>query len=229
MVAKLAPAIRAVVAIALSLCLGGCVDYQLGIQFDSQTHGTLIQTLHLDDQFVALNSEARQQWLQIFIQEANAFSGKVASLDDGTLQVRIDFYNGDDLVQKFNQLFAKDGLMTQVPGAPPLLAHLELTQRNWGVALRNYLHADIDLSALKADSTLGDGGVLDRWRILDLSFQVGSVGGPRQWPLRPGQLNTIDTVFWVPSPVGISAAIIVLLCAIGYGVRYGLLPQSFNK
>ena len=229
MVAKLAPAIRAVGAIALTPRLGGCVDYQVGIQSDSQTHGTLVQTLHLDDQFVALNSEARQQWLQIFIQEANAFSGKVSALDDGTLQVCIDFYNGDDLVQKFNQLFAKDGLMTQVPGAPPLRAHLELTQRNWGVALRNYLHADIDLNALTADSTLGDGGVLDRWRILDLSFQVGSMGSPRQWPLLPGQLNTIDTVFWVPSPVGIGAAVIVLLCAIGYGVRYGLLPQSFNK
>ena len=220
--AKLAPAIRAVVAIALSLCLGGCVDYQVGIQFDSQTHGTLIQTLHLDDQFVALNSEARQQWLQIFIQEANAFSGKVASLDDGTLQVRIDFYNGDDLVQKFNQLFAKDGLMTQVPGAPPLLAHLDLTQKNWGVALLNHLHADIDLSALDADSAVGDGGALDRWRTLNLSFQIGSLGDTKQWPLTPGQVNTIDTTFWIPSPIGIGAVVIVLLCAGGYGVRHGL-------
>lgn len=219
--------VRLITLLALSLSLGGCVEYELGIQFDSQTHGTLIQTLHLDDQFVALNSEARQQWLQIFIQEANTFSGKVSSLEDGTLQVRIDFYNGDDLVQKFNQLFAEDGLMTQVPGAPPLLAHLDLTQKNWGVALLNHLHADIDLSALiadstVADSTVNDGGALDRWRTVDLSFQLDSLRESHQWPLQAGQINTIDTTFWIPSPIGIGAMGIALLCAGGYGVRYGL-------
>jgi hypothetical protein len=207
---------------ALSLGLAGCVDYQLGIQFDSQTHGVLIQTLHLDDQFVALNRDARQQWLQIFIEEAKTFSGKATSLDDGSLQVRIDFYNGVDLVEKFNQLFAVDGLMTQVPGAPPLLAHLDLSQKNWGVALLNHLHADIDLSGLKADSAIGDGGALDRWRTLNLSFQIGSIGESNQWPLQPGQVNTIDATFWVPSPIGIGAVVITLLCAGGYGVRYGL-------
>ncbi|NEQ53249.1 MAG: DUF3153 domain-containing protein, partial [Leptolyngbya sp. SIO3F4] len=195
---------------------------QLGIQFDSQTHGVLVQTLHLDDQFVALNREARQQWLQVFIDEAKTFSGKVTSLEDGTLQVRIEFNNGADLVKKFNQLFAEDGLMTQVPGAPPLLAHLELTQKNWGLALLNNLHVDIDLSALKADTAVGNGGALDRWRTLDLSFQINSIGETHQWPLKAGQVNTIDTIFWVPSPIGIGAVVITLLCASGYGIRHGL-------
>ena len=214
--------LRLVTMVILSLCLGGCVDYELGIQFDSQTHGTLTQTLHLDDQFVNLNQDARQQWLQIFIQEAKTFSGKVISLDDGTLQIKIDFDNGADLTQKFNQLFAKDGLMTQVPGAPPLLAHLDLTQENWGVALQNQLHADIDLSALQADSAAGDGGALDRWRTLNLSFQIDSIEGARQWSLTPGQVNTIEASFWIPSPIGIGAVVIAVLCAGGYGVRYGL-------
>ena len=213
--------VRLLVITALSLGLTGCVDYQLGIQFGSQTHGVLVQTLHLDDQFVALNNNVRQQWLEIFIEEAKVFSGKVTSLEDGALQIRIDFYNGADLVQKFNQLFAEDGLMTQVPGAPPLLAHLDLTQQNWGVALLNHLHADIDLGALKADSAIGDGGALDRWRTLTLSFQLGSLGQTNQWPLKPGQVNTIDTTFWVPSPIGIGAVAIALVCAVGYGVRYG--------
>ena len=222
MVVKLA--LRSLILIALSLCLSGCVDYQLGIQFDSQTHGVLLQTLHLDDRFVALNSEVRQQWLQTFIEEAKTFSGKATSLDDGTLQVRIEFDNGADLVQKFNQLFAEDGLMTQVPGAPPLLAHLDLTQKNWGVALLNHLHADIDLTALKADSTVGNGGALDSWRTLDLSFQIDALAGETgRWSLRPGQLNTIDTTFWVPSPIGIGAVVIGLLCLAGYGVRYGVM------
>ena len=219
MVVKLTTLFRLVVIVALSLCLGGCVDYQLGIQFDSQTHGVLTQTLHLDDQFVALNKDARQQWLQIFIQEAKTFSGHVSALEDGTLQIQIDFYNGADLTQKFNQLFAKDGLMTQVPGAPPLLAHLDLAQENWGVALLNQLHADIDLSALQADNAVGDGGALDRWRTLGLSFQIDSIEGSRQWTLIPGQVNSIDATFWIPSPIGIGAVVIGALCAGGYGLK----------
>ncbi|MEM7064556.1 MAG: DUF3153 domain-containing protein [Cyanobacteria bacterium P01_B01_bin.77] len=216
-------ALRLLIVLVLALGLSGCVDYQLGIQFDSQTHGVLLQTLHLDERFVALNSEARQQWLQVFIEEAKTFSGKVTSLDDGTLQVQIDFNNGADLVQKFNQLFAEDGLMTQVPGAPPLLAHLELSQKNWGIALLNHLHAEIDLSAIGADSAIGDGGALDRWRTLDLSFQIDALAAETdRWPLVPGQLNTIDTMFWIPSPIGIGAVVIALLCAGGYGARHGL-------
>lgn len=216
-------ALRLFIILVLSLGLSGCVDYQLGIQFDSQTHGVLIQTLHLDERFVALNSEARQQWLQVFIEEAKTFSGQVKSLDDGTLQIRIDFNNGADLVQKFNQLFAEDGLITQVPGAPPLLAHLELSQKNWGIALLNHLHADIDLSALGANSAIGNGGALDRWRTLDLSFQIDAlVAETDRWSLVPGQLNSIDTMFWIPSPIGIGAVVIALLCAGGYGVRHGL-------
>lgn len=226
MVAKLKTLlIRLITLVVLSLGLSGCVDYQLGIQFDSQTHGVLRQTLHLDEQFVALNSDARQQWLQVFIAEAKAFSGQVSTLDDGTLQVSIDFYNGADLVQKFNRLFAEDGLMTQVPGAPPLLAHLDLTQQNWGVALVNHLHASINLSALKADSAIGEGGALDRWRTFNLSFQIDSTGETNRWPLQPGRVNTIDTTFWVPSPIGIGALVISLLCAGGYGVRYVFLHR----
>ncbi|MEM6254187.1 MAG: DUF3153 domain-containing protein [Cyanobacteria bacterium P01_D01_bin.156] len=226
MVAQLRVLIKLIAIAVLSLCLSGCVDYQLGIQFDSQTHGTLVQTLHLDDKFVALNSEVRQQWLEVFIQEAKLFSGQVESLEDGTLQVKIDFNNGADLVKKFNQLFAEDGLMTQVPGAPPLLAHLDLTQKNWGLILQNYVHADIDLSALNADSAIGDGRALDRWRTLDLSFQIDAAAASEQWALRPGQVNSIDATFWVPSPIGIGAALIALLCAGGYGVRHGLLRRS---
>ncbi len=214
--------IRLIVLTVLALGLTGCIDYQLGIQFDSQTHGVLIQTLHLDNQFVALNGEARQQWLQIFIEEAKSFSGKATSLDDGSLQLRIDFYNGVDLTEKFNQIFAKDGLMTQVPGAPPLLAHMDLTQQNWGVALLNHLQADIDLTALKADKAIGAGGALDRWRTLNLSIEIGAMGEHNQWSLTPGQVNKVDTTFWVPSPIGIGAVVITLLCAGGYGVRHGL-------
>ncbi|MBT9310649.1 DUF3153 domain-containing protein [Leptothoe kymatousa] len=216
---------RLIAIAALSICLSGCVDYELGIDFDSQTHGTLVQTLHLNDQFVSLNSDVRQQWLQVFIQEAKTFSGKATSLDDGTLQVTIDFNNGADLVKKFNQLFAADGPMTQVPGAPPLLAHLDLSQQNFGVALLNHLQAEIDLRGLSADQAIGEGGALDGWRTLSLSFDIDSIADASHWPLTPGEVNTLDATFWIPSPIGIGAGVIILLCAGGYGVRHGLLNR----
>lgn len=215
--------LRLLTMVFLTMGLSSCVDYQLGIQFDSQTHGVLVQTLHLDEGFVALNNEARQQWLQVFIKEAKLFSGKVTVLEDGSLQVGVDFNNGADLVQKFNRLFAAEGLMAQVPGAPPLLAHLELTQQNWGVALLNHLHAEIDLRALNADKAVGEGGALDRWRTLNLNFQIDALATETDhWSLQPGQINTIDTTFWIPSPIGIGALVITLLCAGGYGLRYRL-------
>ena len=84
--------------------------------------------------------------------------------------------------------------------------------------------AEIDLSALAADSATG--GALDRWRTLDLGFQIDSIADSRHWQLQPGEVNILDTRFWIPSPIGIGAAVIVLLCAVGYGVRYGVLGRS---
>ena len=44
------------------------------------------------------------------------------------------------------------------------------------------------------------------------------------WTLQPGELNHIEVVFWVPSPIGIGAGIIALFIAISMFVKYLLSP-----
>lgn len=211
---------RWLAAAVVALMLSGCIDYDLAIRFDSQTHGSIRQILRLDDSFVALNGAAREQWLGVFRQEAALFAGQVETLGDGTLELRIDFYSGADLVHTFNQLFSQEGPIAQVPGAPPLYARLELDQDNYGLALRNRLHLEIDLQALNPDSP--SGGALDSWRRLNLGLELSGFRSRQRWLLQPGQINQIEAVCWVPSPIGIGAVIIVIACAAGYGLRYGL-------
>jgi hypothetical protein len=44
------------------------------------------------------------------------------------------------------------------------------------------------------------------------------------WKLKPGEINYLEAVFWVPSPVGIGAVIIAFLVFVGIGLKYQLLP-----
>ncbi len=44
------------------------------------------------------------------------------------------------------------------------------------------------------------------------------------WKLKPGEINYLEAVFWIPSPVGIGAVIIALFVAAGISLKYQLLP-----
>jgi hypothetical protein len=45
------------------------------------------------------------------------------------------------------------------------------------------------------------------------------------WKLKPGQLNHIEAVFWLPSPVGIGTLLIVLFVGLGIYLRYSFMPD----
>ncbi|MEO1589885.1 MAG: DUF3153 domain-containing protein [Cyanobacteria bacterium J06632_22] len=223
--------IKRLVLLALVLCLTGCVDYDLGIQFDSQTHGTLTQTLHLSEQVTQLNPDKARQWLRQFDQRARLQGGKVKTVDARTVQVTVPFNNGTDLSETYNALFdtEENPALSQLPGSPQLTSHLELRQKNRVLALRNQLALDIDLTSLPGPSTNRQD-----WRVLNLAFhlvtpwgvvsQVGGVGRGREvvWPLQPGQITHIEADFWVPSPIGIGAGAIAILMALGYLIKRGL-------
>lgn len=222
--------------VAIALLLTGCVDYSVGIRFDSQTHGSLTQTLHLGERFFSLNRKAAEQWLHRFETRARDFSGRVRRPDAETLQVTLPFYNGADLVEKFNTLFGADetSLLRDLPGAPPIASQLSLTQQNWGLALKNHLIYELDLEPL---SSFGSDGSIGNRHWLTLEFRLRTpwglqpaaaslrplLNGPEAiWPLQPGVLNRIDVTFWIPSPIGIGAVAIALLIGLGYGIKYGV-------
>ena len=57
--------------------------------------------------------------------------------------------------------------------------------------------------------------------IVSKSFQEGK---ELVWKLKPGEINYLEAVFWIPSPVGIGALIIALFVAAGISLKYQLLP-----
>jgi hypothetical protein len=49
------------------------------------------------------------------------------------------------------------------------------------------------------------------------------------WTLKPGQLNHLEAVFWLPSPLGIGTLVIVLLVLGGFYLKYKSLPGVVTK
>lgn len=134
---------------------------------------------------------------------------------------------------------------------PEIASQMRIRQNNLLLVLRNRLSWDLDLTSLGAIAA--DGNVLiGTGALLDLKFALATPWGARLvttdpppetqpgvvnlvpevkdsgrkliWTLQPGLVNHIETVFWVPSPIGLGAVAIALFIAAGYNLRYRLLP-----
>jgi Protein of unknown function (DUF3153) len=188
----------AVLVVLLAGMLSGCVDYEVEIDFDSQTHGTLRQVLHLSEPWRA-GQGSRADWLKQFANRARAAGAQVKLGGEGTLdtvEVWVPFNNGADLVRKFNRLLVDPD--TQVfrgmPGLPAIApaltgqfaTHLSLDQTNWIVALRNHLSFDIDLQALNQLSASAP-GVLRQWQLLNLGLRLVT-----PWGLASSEMATAE-------------------------------------
>jgi hypothetical protein len=213
----------------------------------------LRQVLHLSGPWRAGDS-TQADWLRQFEAQARAAGAQVKRLGPeaaDTVEVVVPFNNGADLVQKFERLLSdpETQLFRGVPGLPAIATHLSLTQTNWLFALRNHLSCDIDLRALNQLSTSSP-GVIRNWRLLNLGLRLVTPWGlqPTEttvptlatltptiidhealWSLPVGQLNHIDVVFWVPSPIGIGAVAIATLSLLGYLIKYKLMNKSTQQ
>ena len=50
-----------------------------------------------------------------------------------------------------------------------------------------------------------------------------------QWQLKPGELNHLDAIFWLPNPLGIGAILIILISCGGYYLKYRQLPWQLQS
>lgn len=230
------------------LCLSGCVRYDVGVNFDSQTHGTIVQRIDLSERLANLSAGTIQEWLDSIERRTRKLHGKAKRTSDREIQVTIPFNNGAELVERFNGFFNPEEDASQegeleTSQLPKLASHLDLKQYNWVFALYNRLSLDLDLRALGAISD-GDRIVITPDSIVDLSFQLNTPWGATRvqpngkkanlesdtddlqlaWHLETGQLNHLEAVFWVPSPIGIGTAIIVALSIAGHFLKHRLLP-----
>jgi len=134
---------------------------------------------------------------------------------------------------------------------PKIESNLLLFQNNFLLLVRNRLIYDVDLRSLSLIAS--NGNVLEAaGSILDLEFSLKTPWGARNiqqterreyaialsdgiapeksqnklvWKPIPGQLNHIEAVFWLPSPLGIGSLLIILFVVGGLYLRYNFMPD----
>ena len=229
----------------------GCVQYDVGVNFESQTRGEIVQHIKLGERLTSFSSDTVADWLKSVEQRVRLLDGKTKRLSDREVLVRIPFNNGAELENKFNQFYNPIAQTAKYRVASPLEtdlpkfeSHLSVKQNNLLLVLRNRLSLELDLRSLSLLSSNGSlllspGGLLELdfslntpWGAENIATTVAGALGPQSyqqgkqlvWRLKPGELNYLEATFWIPSPVGIGALIIALFVAAGTAVKYQILP-----
>lgn len=236
------------IALLSCLLLAGCVQYGVTVNFESQTHGEIIQRIQLGERLTSFSNDIVEQWLNSIEGRARSLQGRTKRLSNQEVLVKIPFNNGADLADKFNQFFnpvdpKNAAIATAATDLPKFECHLDLKQNNFLFLIRNQLRLELDLRSLSLLST--EGSVLvSPGALLDLGFSLNTPWGAKTgqrgtesltpesyqegrqlvWKLRPGEINHLDATFWIPSPVGIGAVIIILLSLAGSYLKYQILP-----
>jgi hypothetical protein len=205
-----------------ALFLSGCVHYDTGVSFSDANHGEIIQHIRLKSKDIGMSEPIATPWIDSLTQRTKALGGKTRHPEALEWVMTIPFYNAKDLESKFNQLFQS----TQTSELP--LSRLQITTKNRVMWQRNELRYDLDLRSLRA-ALQGEFS-----ESLDLEFKLRTPGGAQVpagdklspklrkhgwqlvWKLKPGAMNHIEAVFWIPSPIGIGFVIISLLVIGGY-------------
>ena len=235
------------VILCLVTLLTGCVRYDVGVNFDHPQHGTIVQYIKIGEQLTSLSQSEARKWLSSIEERSRVLNGKVKKLNSQEVVVTIPFGNGKELTDKFNQFFHTDtnsnsAVVSDKVDLFKLDSQINLQQNNLVFFERNNLDLTIDLRALGVLSNQGK-IIVSPGSLIDLEFQLNTpliarnISGENNlepisiatekrlvWQLQPGQINHIEAVFWLPSPLGIGAAAIILLMILGYILKYRRFP-----
>ncbi len=229
----------------------GCVQYDVGVNFDSQTRGAIVQHIKLGERLTSFSSDTVADWLKSVESRVRLLDGKTKRLSEREVIVTIPFNNGADLEKKFNQFYnpiaptAKSRVASPLDtDLPKFESHLSVKQNNLLLVLRNRLSLELDLRSLSLLSSNGS-PLLSPGGLLELDFSLNTPWGAESietnvagalvpesyqqgkqlvWKLKPGEVNYLEATFWIPSPVGIGALIIALFVAAGIALKYQILP-----
>ncbi|AFZ04825.1 hypothetical protein Osc7112_0192 [Oscillatoria nigro-viridis PCC 7112] len=228
----------------------GCVQYDVGVNFESQTRGEIVQHIKLGERLTSFSSETVAEWLKSVERRVRLLDGKTKRLSPTEVLVRIPFNNGAELEDKFNQFYNPIAPTAKYRVASPLEtdlpkfeSHLSVKQNNLLLVLRNRLSLELDLRSLSLLSSNGS-LLLSPGGLLELEFRLNTPWGAESietvagalvpesyqqgkqlvWKLKPGEVNYLEAIFWIPSPVGIGALIIALFVATGIALKYQILP-----
>jgi hypothetical protein len=232
----------------LLVFLTGCVRYDVGINFNDQHHGQIVQHITLGQQLTSLSQTEARKWLDSIEQRAKKLQGKASKISDQEIVVIIPFNNGKDLAQKFNQFFNPNPEKTGKNLNPEdldlvqLASEMKVKQSNLLLAERDKISLNIDLRALGVLSNQGNiiispGALIDLELALNtpwfarslvtengLTPEINSNNKQIVWHLIPGQINTLEAIVWVPSWLGVGTVVIILLMIAGFFLKYGHFP-----
>jgi hypothetical protein len=224
----------------VSLLLSGCVQSDVALQFDHSSQGRIVQHIQIAERLKTFSGATTEQWLDEIEERSRLLGGRVERLPEQALMVTIPFSNHSELEAKFNKFFQPlgEGMAAVAAEAlPKVKSHLQASRNNFLLVERNWLQYDLDLRSLGIISSSGN-LLLSPGSLIDLEFRLKTPWGARSasphaiqpevhqkgkelfWQLVPGQLNHLEAIFWLPSPLGIGTLIIALLVLIGTYLRY---------
>jgi hypothetical protein len=231
-----------------SLLLSGCIQYDVELQFDSPNRGRIVQQIQVEERLKSFSGASTQQWLETVEQRTRTLGGRVKRRPNQALTVTIPFNDETDLETKFNQFFgASDPTAAlsapETRDLPEIISNLAVRRSNLLLVERNRLRYDLDLRSLGVLSS--DGNLLiSPGTLIDLEFRLKTPWGARSvtasttipkayqegkeliWRLVPGELNQVEAVFWLPSPLGIGTLVIIFLVLAGIYLKD---PQFFVR
>ncbi len=234
------------VVLIATLLLSGCVQYDVGVNFDNANSGEVVQHIKLGEKLTSFSGDSVYEWLNSIERRARKLEGKAQRVSKEEVVVTIPFNSGQELQEKFNEFFHSNSQKAQVPESqldsqlPKIESNLLLLQNNFLFLVRNRLIYDLDLRSLALISS--NGNVLaNAGSILDVDFGLDTPWGAKSiqtedsiepekngrqlvWKFIPGELNHIETVFWLPNPLGIGTLVIILFVLLGFYLRYSFMP-----
>ncbi len=230
---------------SIAIGLSGCVKYDTGINFSSLNYGEIIEHIQLGEQLNSFSQQAVRAWIASIEQRTKLAQGQIERLSDRELKVTIPFNNAQELVTKIEKYFNPN--LTNSPSVPKFNAHIQINQNNFLVVVRNHLIYDVDLRSLSPQNTNAN-ITAEAADFVDLNFSLQSswgvsnvngisdVAGVKNlndnrvnWQLKPGQLNHIDAIFWLPNPLGIGGILIIIIGLTGYYLKYRQLPGKVSS
>lgn len=236
----------------LLMSLTGCVRYDVGINFNSPHNGKIVQQIKIGQQLDNLDRSDVKKWFNSIESRAYQLQGQVKKPNSEELLVTIPFNNGKELATKFARLFHSTIPVTSAiatdedPDLIKLDSQINLRQNNLIFLERNSLDLIVDLRALELLAHQGKIEI-ESDRLIDLEFRLNTpwiayailgddklqpIPDPSQqlvWHLQPGKINHLKAVFWLPSPIGIGAAAIIVLMILGFYLKYQRLPGVVSQ
>ncbi|KAB8330547.1 DUF3153 domain-containing protein [Scytonema tolypothrichoides VB-61278] len=237
------------IVLVASLLLSGCVNYDIGVNFDNANGGEFVQHIKLEERLTSFSGDSVYEWLNSIERRARKLEGKTRRISNQEVIVSIPFSSGRELQTKYNEFFHPsatqklESVKSETDSQLPQIdSNLLLFQNNFLLFVRNRLIYDLDLRSLALLSSKGN-VLANPGSILDLEFGLNTPWGARNlentenvilpekngnqlmWKLKTGELNHIEVVFWLPSPLGIGTLFIILFVWAGFYLRYTFLPD----